>query len=42
VPSANYADAQAVAKNITVVEVNTAQDAINFLNKLPPLKTSPQ
>ena len=32
VPSANYADAQAVAKNITVVEVNTAQDAINFLN----------
>jgi len=42
VPSANYADAQAVAKNITVVEVNTAQGAINFLNKLPPLKTSPQ
>ena len=42
VPSANYADAQAVAKNITVVEVNTAQDAINFLNNLPPLKTSLQ
>ena len=41
VPSANYADAQAVAKNITVVEVNTAQDAINFLNKLPPLKNQP-
>ena len=42
VPSSNYADATAVAKNITVVEVNTAQDAINFLRNLPPLKTSPK
>ena len=42
VPSSNYADATAVAKNITVVEVNTAQDAINFLRNLPPLKTSPR
>ena len=41
-PSSNYADAEAVAKNITVVEVNTAQDAINFLRNLPPLKTSPK
>ena len=39
VPSANYADALAVAKNITVVEVNTAQDAINFLRGLTPVKT---
>jgi PDZ domain-containing protein len=42
VPLANYADAQAVTKNITVVEVNTAQGAINFLSNLPPLKTSPR
>jgi PDZ domain-containing protein len=38
-PTENYPDALAVATRITVIEVATAQDAINFLRSLPPLKT---
>jgi PDZ domain-containing protein len=38
-PTENYADALAMATRITVIEVATAQDAIDFLRSLPPLKT---
>jgi PDZ domain-containing protein len=38
-PAENYPDALAMATRITVIEVATAQDAINFLRSLPPLKT---
>jgi len=38
-PTENYPDALAMATRITVIEVATAQDAINFLRSLPPLQT---
>jgi len=34
-PAENYEDARATAKDITVVKVTTAQDAIDFLRGLP-------
>ena len=37
-PPENFADAQAAARNITVVEIATAAEAIRFLQKLPPLE----
>lgn len=36
-PPENYEDARAVARRITVVEVATAEEAIQFLQSLPPL-----
>lgn len=39
VPSANYADAQRVARRIKVVEVTTIEEAIEFLRSLPPANT---
>jgi PDZ domain-containing protein len=38
-PAENYPDALAIATHITVIKVATAQDAINFLRSLPPLRT---
>jgi len=38
-PTKNYQDALAMATRITVIEVATAQDAIDFLSSLPPLGT---
>ena len=38
-PTGNYPDALAMATRITVVEVATARDAIDFLRSLPPLET---
>jgi PDZ domain-containing protein len=38
-PIENYPDALAMATRITVIEVATAQDAIDFLRSLTPLKT---
>jgi len=38
-PPENYPDALAIAGNITVVEIATAQDAIDFLLGLSPLTT---
>jgi len=38
-PAEDYSDALAMATRITVIEVATAQDAIDFLRSLPPLKT---
>jgi PDZ domain-containing protein len=38
-PAENYPDALAMATHITVIKAATAQDAINFLRSLPPLKT---
>jgi PDZ domain-containing protein len=38
-PAENYPDALAMATRITVIEVATAQDAIDFLCSLPPLET---
>jgi PDZ domain-containing protein len=35
-PAENYRDALAMATRITVIEVATAQDAIDFLRSLPP------
>jgi PDZ domain-containing protein len=35
-PAQNYADAVAVAKEIEVVQVTTAEEAIEFLKSLPP------
>ncbi|PPD59215.1 PDZ domain-containing protein [Dehalogenimonas etheniformans] len=35
-PMENFADASKAAKNIIVVPVKSAQDAIDFLNSLPP------
>jgi PDZ domain-containing protein len=37
-PSENYEDAVAVARNIKVIKVATAKQAIDFLNSLPPAK----
>jgi PDZ domain-containing protein len=38
-PIENYPDALAIATHITVIKIATAQDAINFLLSLPPLKS---
>ncbi|MGD0779638.1 MAG: S16 family serine protease [Dehalococcoidales bacterium] len=38
-PVKNYQDALAIATHIKVIKIATAQDAINFLQSLPPLKT---
>jgi PDZ domain-containing protein len=38
-PPENYTDAVAMATHIKVIKVATAQDAIDFLNSLPPLTT---
>jgi PDZ domain-containing protein len=38
-PTENYPDALAMATRTTVIEVATAQDAIDFLRSLTPLKT---
>jgi PDZ domain-containing protein len=38
VPSANYADAQRVARRIAVVRIATVEQAIDFLHSLPPVK----
>jgi PDZ domain-containing protein len=38
-PPENYPDALAMATHITVIKIATAQDAIDFLLSLPPLKT---
>ena len=37
-PSENYEDAVAMARNIKVIKVATAKQAIDFLNSLPPAK----
>jgi PDZ domain-containing secreted protein len=37
-PPENYEDAVAVARNIKVIKVATAKQAIDFLNGLPPAK----
>jgi PDZ domain-containing protein len=39
VPSANYQDALSAASNIKVVEIDTAQEAIDFLKSLPAKNT---
>jgi PDZ domain-containing protein len=39
-PAANYQDALAVANNIKVVEVDTAQEAVDFLKSLPAKNAS--
>ena len=39
VPPGNYEDALAAARSIKIVKVATAQDAIDFLKNLPPIKT---
>jgi PDZ domain-containing protein len=38
-PAENFTDALSMATRITVVKVETVQDAINFLQSLAPLKT---
>ena len=37
-PPENFVDAQAVAQNITVIEITTAAEAVEFLQGLPPLE----
>jgi PDZ domain-containing protein len=40
-PGENYDDARAVARNIKVVKVETAEQAVQFLRSLPPVQRQP-